>query len=308
MNQGISVIIITRNRHNDLATCLQSLAKQTRHPDEVIVVDNGPSIKTKAVCKIATTFLPIVYLQELRVGIPYARNTGIKASRYTLTAFIDDDCVAQPDWLSKMHTIFGDKSVDAVIGFAKCFHQNPIPLVEQAFYERNLSLDELISKNNVVKNGKVFDFKNVAVRTSILNNMSTLFSTLAPFGDVGDEDIEFGLRLFTCCERVLFSRQMIVYHKNSKTFGRLMVRNFYNGVSNALLSKLNKDTLIKRRPSNLVKLLIAIKRNAELLPTIYEKIHFFLLCILFPVPYRAGKTFIALRELTNQPYQIPSRK
>ena len=50
-NLSISVIIVTRNRAEWLKDTLSSLAKQSRQPDEVIVVDNASADHTKEVAR-----------------------------------------------------------------------------------------------------------------------------------------------------------------------------------------------------------------------------------------------------------------
>jgi glycosyltransferase involved in cell wall biosynthesis len=112
-----SVIVLTFNRNDYLRDVLASLTKQTRTPDEVIVVDNGINHDTESVVLSFQAALPIKYVQERRRGIPFARNTGVRSCSGELIAFIDDDCAASPDWLKNLEKHFlRDPNIGAVGG------------------------------------------------------------------------------------------------------------------------------------------------------------------------------------------------
>ena len=118
----LSIIIVTRNRSNALDGLLRSLAIQAKKPYEIIIVDNDSSDGTKEVVRkysdipktsllnknllktnLSNTNKPnMVYVLEKKIGIPYARNTGLMKSRGELIVFIDDDCFAPKDWIENI--------------------------------------------------------------------------------------------------------------------------------------------------------------------------------------------------------------
>jgi len=102
MTENISVVIITRNREKMLGRCLESLVSQTRLPDEVVVVDNASTDNTKKVILSFKEKLPIRYVQELKIGIPYARNRGLQHTTGSLILMLDDDCSANKFWVERM--------------------------------------------------------------------------------------------------------------------------------------------------------------------------------------------------------------
>lgn len=94
-----------------------SIAQQTLQPDEVIVVDNDSNDNTKDVVLSFAGLLNIKYIFEPVRGIPYARNTGIKNASGDIIAFIDDDCVADENWLKFIEAAFTrDPNIGAVGG------------------------------------------------------------------------------------------------------------------------------------------------------------------------------------------------
>jgi GT2 family glycosyltransferase len=89
-----SLIIITLRRPALLRQTLAALAAQTRPLDEIVVIDNGPDPETEAVVRASGAR----YIAEPRRGYGCARNRGLSEARGDILYFLDDDCVAAPDW------------------------------------------------------------------------------------------------------------------------------------------------------------------------------------------------------------------
>ena len=109
-----SVIVCTRGRPDDLARCLDALARASAPPGEVLVVDNDPSDpRTRAVAERAPL---ATYVPEPRPGLSVARNTGIRAAGGDVIAFVDDDTLVHPRWLEALLAGFDGPRVLAVTG------------------------------------------------------------------------------------------------------------------------------------------------------------------------------------------------
>lgn len=90
----VSVVIPTYNRARWLPACVESVLGQTAPPREVIVVDDGSTDDTEAVCRGFPA--PVRYVRQENAGVSAARNTGVSASRGSLVAFLDSDDVWFP--------------------------------------------------------------------------------------------------------------------------------------------------------------------------------------------------------------------
>lgn len=136
---SISVVIITLNRADWLKDALTSLTKQSRLADEVIVVDNGSEDHTREVILNFSDRLNIKYVYEGVRGIPHARNAGVQNTTGDIIAFIDDDTVADENWLKYIEIPFiKDPSIGAVGGEKTYFLVGEGSI--EAFYARNMSL------------------------------------------------------------------------------------------------------------------------------------------------------------------------
>lgn len=109
----VSVVICTRHRPSALERCLQSLQACDEQPLEIIVVDNGAD--DPATRAIAERF-GVRWVPELRVGLSFARNTGILASRGSVVAFTDDDVMVHHTWIPRLQAAFGDPEAAGVTG------------------------------------------------------------------------------------------------------------------------------------------------------------------------------------------------
>jgi glycosyltransferase involved in cell wall biosynthesis len=94
----ISVIVPSLNDAEYLAACLDALARQSRAPDEVIVVDNGSADATADVARAAGARV----VDEPTRGIWPATAAGFDAASGDLLARLDADSIPAPDWLAQI--------------------------------------------------------------------------------------------------------------------------------------------------------------------------------------------------------------
>lgn len=108
----VSVVVVNWNRRELLRECLESLALQTRHPREVILVDNGSTDGSAdmAEAEFAALNLRVIRNRENR-GFCAANNQGIGASSGALIALLNNDAVAEPQWLAELARSFADPGI-----------------------------------------------------------------------------------------------------------------------------------------------------------------------------------------------------
>jgi GT2 family glycosyltransferase len=113
---GISVVICAHlvARLPDTIAAVSSVRRQSLAPAEIIVVvDHNPELH-----RLLTAELPGVTVlenQEAR-GLSGGRNTGIAAAQADIVAFLDDDAVADSDWLKFFAEAYADPAVAGVGG------------------------------------------------------------------------------------------------------------------------------------------------------------------------------------------------
>lgn len=100
-----SVIIIGKNEQGTIESCIMSIFNQTYPDFEIIYVDDDSSDNTMVKAERLKNIVPNKNCKRYEVisastGYPSKnRNIGSSIAKGTVIAFIDADCIAEPDWL-----------------------------------------------------------------------------------------------------------------------------------------------------------------------------------------------------------------
>ena len=106
----ITATICTRDRPELLTRALKSLIEQSRPADSIIVIDNAPSNnQTREI--ICNHFSNVEYFREELPGLDFARNKAIEVTRTDVIAFLDDDAVADKDWVKNYLQAFEENNL-----------------------------------------------------------------------------------------------------------------------------------------------------------------------------------------------------
>jgi len=110
-----TVVICTRDRPDGLRTTLRSLQRQTEQNFSVLVVDNGSSSSDSATVVQEAGLLRCQYVVEPRPGLSRARNRGLRGVTTELVAWIDDDEIADADWVRRLEQGFAHPAKPAAV-------------------------------------------------------------------------------------------------------------------------------------------------------------------------------------------------
>ncbi|GAB4277392.1 MAG: glycosyltransferase family 2 protein [Oscillatoriaceae cyanobacterium] len=113
---AISAIICTHNRDAYLGAAIDSLLAQDFPDFEVVVVDNASSDRTRAVVTDRLGNSQLQYIYEPTLGLSVARNTGARVAKGTILAYLDDDAIASPSWLSVLYRAYEQNPNLAIAG------------------------------------------------------------------------------------------------------------------------------------------------------------------------------------------------
>jgi succinoglycan biosynthesis protein ExoM len=119
MTPRVSIIIPTFRRPVQAVEAARSaLAQDYSGAFEVVLVDNDPGGSALDMLGElrADAKHPVTIVYEPRAGVANARNAGVRAASGQFIAFLDDDEVAQPLWLSELMRVQGATRADVVFG------------------------------------------------------------------------------------------------------------------------------------------------------------------------------------------------
>jgi glycosyltransferase involved in cell wall biosynthesis len=95
----VSLIATVKNEADHILPFLDSVARQTRKPDEFVVVDGGSTDGTLEALQAAEG---LTLIEEPGANIAGGRNIAIAAAAHDIIAVTDGDCVLEPDWLERL--------------------------------------------------------------------------------------------------------------------------------------------------------------------------------------------------------------
>ncbi|MEP6934499.1 MAG: glycosyltransferase [Nitrospirota bacterium] len=234
----ISIIVATCNRPEQLRGCLQSLVQQaTTRRLEIIVVDNRPG--SYSLAGLAAEFPDVVFLEEPRRGVSFARNTGIVRSKGHVIVTVDDDVVVPTDWLDKLVAPFTRHDVMAVTGNVLPFElENRAHILFEEYgglgrgfkrLEYNGTWFESFHRS-AVTTWKLGGTANSAYRASIFSDpfIGLLDETLGPGTPTGvGEDTYIFYKILKAGHTIVYEPSALVYHHHRATVSEL-ARQLYN--------------------------------------------------------------------------------
>jgi glucosyl-dolichyl phosphate glucuronosyltransferase len=116
-----SIIIPTFNGEKFLSTTIKSLVSQNFGSSEfeILIIDNASTDGTKTISKQMIEQYPdnnIRYIFESVPGLLSGRHRGAKEALGDLLSFIDDDIIADKNWLQSINYSFVDETISLVGG------------------------------------------------------------------------------------------------------------------------------------------------------------------------------------------------
>jgi GT2 family glycosyltransferase len=232
----VSVVVPTLNRPRSFQRCLDSLLRQSYGNFEVIVVNGkgNVSLNSPRRCRI-------IVVRQNTPGHVHAYNLGVKHAKGKIVAFLDDDAVADENWikelvkayeLSKNVGAVGGKVVD--VGYksetsVRHFHSRFMLSFLARVYETVVLENKSDAVGYVCKSGAVTS--NLDADGSVKEvdsvqgvNMSFRKDVLMDAG-LFDEGYRFHGNLFetdACLRvkrqgfRILYTPRAVVYHNSQK--------------------------------------------------------------------------------------------
>ena len=111
-----SFIIPVYNRPDEVDELLQSLAKQTVHDFEVVVVDDGSTVPCRDVTLRYTEQMDLHYYTKPNSGPGQTRNYAAEHASGEYLIILDSDCILPPTYLEAVEKELKRKPADAFGG------------------------------------------------------------------------------------------------------------------------------------------------------------------------------------------------
>jgi len=131
----LSVVVCTKDRPEMLGTCLESLQHQTRHPEEIVVVDASATPARDMLDHLAENLRGCrVALRSSVPGLPRQRNLGARATTGSVVVYLDDDVVLDAGYLAAVARVYEEDRTRQIGGVGGA--QVPDPTPREGFCRR----------------------------------------------------------------------------------------------------------------------------------------------------------------------------
>ncbi|USL95940.1 glycosyltransferase [Riemerella anatipestifer] len=221
-NPLISVIVPVYNAENYVEECLQSISNQTYRNIEIIVINDGSTDNSGAICdRYAMTDSRVRVIHKSNGGLSNTRNVGIENAKGIYFSFIDSDDIIHPQFLEILYNLI--QKTKSSVSCCKYYMFSDYAEISGVFNATKLLKEEtsfevftrdeffatLYNKvyhvNNVITCNKLYShslFKELRFREKMLHEDEFLFNDL-----YGNRGLEFNV-VYTHDEPLYFYRRV----------------------------------------------------------------------------------------------------
>jgi glucosyl-dolichyl phosphate glucuronosyltransferase len=242
MNISVIICAHTEERWQDLLEAVDSVAQQTVPPHQIVIaIDHNPALLARAQAQFATA---TVVENEQERGLNGTRNSGVAVTTGEIIAFLDDDAIAEPDWLEQLLAAYTAEHIVGAGGKINPIWLNGRPawFPEEFYWVVGCSYRGLPEETSPVRN---LIGCNMSYRRQVIEQLGGFRNGIGHVGGrpQGDDETEFCIRLRQAIPQatLLYRPQAQVAHKvpaGRANWTYYRWRCYLEGRSKALLSRL----------------------------------------------------------------------
>lgn len=258
MANKVSIIIPVYNSKKYLESCVASIASQTYRNIEILLVDDGSTDDSPALCDALAKEDPrIVVIHQANAGTSAARNTGLANATGDYITFTDnDDYWCKSDALERMMENLQESDADMVLYDSLIYWEDTQKTVSPSSI---CNREEIVGKSAAeaiahFTKANIFSAYCVwgkLIRASIIKEHNLRF----PVG-MRNEDIDFCAALLAHCKRYdWFADSFYVYrkgHSGAQTKQSITYR-MLNDLKTVLLRHLENDEITDSAHRNSIR-------------------------------------------------------
>lgn len=231
-----SIIVPVYNRVDEVHDLLDSLSRQTSSDFEVVIVEDGSSVRCDCVVKEYSEKISIQYFYKENEGRSIARNYGLERATGEYFLFFDSDCVIPPEYIATLKSALDANYTDC-FGGPDSAHSS-FTDTQKAI---NYSMTSFLTTGGI-RGGKV-QLEKFVPRTFNMGYSRKVWEKVGGFREMFSEDIDMSTRIRQAGFSISLIRDAYVYHKrrtNLKAFCRQI---YVFGMSRITLYLLYPDSL-----------------------------------------------------------------
>lgn len=252
-----SCIIPVYNRPGELKDLLSSLLSQTYTQFEVVVVEDGSTLRCDEVVTSFSQDLSLRYFYQENTGQGFARNFGMQQAKGDFFVILDSDVLLPPTYFERLQDAIESRSLDAFGG----------PDAAAADFSSLQKAMDFAMTSFWTTGGIRGKLKNPAAYQARGFNMGVsreVFVRLGGFVDPNrGEDIEWSIRIKKAGFHLELVPEAFVYHKRKNTLWSFAKQGFSFGRNRVNVSRFHPEAikLVHALPSFFLLFLISLGVN-----------------------------------------------
>lgn len=240
MSDLISVVVPVYNVEPYLERCLDSLLAQTYTDLEVILVNDGSTDGSGAICQsYAGKDARIRYVEKENEGIAATRNVAVKQARGVYVTFVDSDDWVERTYLEELYTKMLAYKADIVVANYYRFNESDnlfyFHIREDEIYEQVYSSAQIIDGLYEKRFNKNFALISACGK---LYKRSLFDDLLYPKGQLG-EDGFFNLKAYLLSDKIVYlNKGLYAYRERAGSLSRTWTEDWMHALVYAMEERL----------------------------------------------------------------------
>uniref|UniRef100_UPI0040472EF5 glycosyltransferase n=1 Tax=Algoriphagus sp. TaxID=1872435 RepID=UPI0040472EF5 len=252
-----SCIIPVYNRAGEIKDLLNSLLSQSYTQFEVVIVEDGSTLRCEEVVAAFGHDLSIRYFYQENTGQGFARNFGMQQAKGDFFVVLDSDVLLPPTYFEALEKAIATRTLDA-FGGPDAAAEDFSPLQKAM----DFAMTSFWTTGGI--RGKLKDTAAYQARGFNMGVSRAVFDRLGGFVDPNrGEDIEWSLRIKKAGFRLELVSQAFVYHKRKNTLWSFAKQGFSFGRNRVNVSRYHPEAikLVHALPSFFLLFLISLGIN-----------------------------------------------
>ena len=252
-----SCIIPVYNRAGEIKDLLNSLLSQSYTQFEVVIVEDGSTLRCEEVVAAFGHDLSMRYFYQENTGQGFARNFGMQQAKGDFFVILDSDVLLPPTYFEALEKAIATRSLDA-FGGPDAAAEDFSPLQKAM----DFAMTSFWTTGGI--RGKLKDTAAYQARGFNMGVSRAVFDRLGGFVDPNrGKDIEWSLRTKKRGFRLELVSQAFVYHKRKNTLWSFAKQGFSFGRNRVNVSRYHPEAikLVHALPSFFLLFLISLGIN-----------------------------------------------
>ncbi len=216
MNVSVVVCTYSTNRYRDFCEAVESVLAQTYESVEVVlVIDGNETVHEWTTERFGKQDEVVIHCNEENRGLSYSRTQGVEHASGDIIAFIDDDAIADLEWVEELVRGYEETDAIAVGGrmVPEWVVQKPTFLPKEFYWLIGVNYEERLKDWSEVRNT---NGSNMSFRRMVFDELGGFDEQVGMTEDnqIQAEETEFAIRMQQAFgQGMLYNPDAIVAHK-----------------------------------------------------------------------------------------------